>query len=250
MARTEAGATLTETHRRGQLQLRARALRDFALLWPLWTGDERSFQRLLAASMPLIRGYHDRSSGLATGYYEAFRTAERVAGPAAPRPAPQLDEEVVRGTLHYVGADMTRRAVLAGYSPQAAMQTALVRTSGTVTRFTMQGGRDAVLLSSAEDRQARGWARVTGGDSCPFCLTLASRGAAYLSESTAEFQAHDHCSCAAEVQYDGAALPESSRRARETYEAAQRWARENPDQAASGTANDALTNLRRYVNRQ
>lgn len=244
MARTAAGDALTEAHRRMQLQIRARALRDFQLLWPLWKGDEATFQRLLAASLPVIRGYHAMSSSVALRYYDAFRMAEAVDGRTTPRAAPPLDEDMVRGTLHIVGATMARKAILAGHSPQAAMRNALVRTSGSVTRFALAGGRDTLLLSGAEDQRAQGWARVTGGDACAFCAMLASRGASYLSESTAEFEAHDHCSCTAEIQYEGAALPPDTEKWRRLYTEAQR------EGDATGTANDALTNLRRHLSRQ
>lgn len=243
MARTAAGAALTETHRQGQLQVRARALQDFMVLWPLWQGDEASFQRLLAATLPLVRAYHGLSSSLAAGYYDAFRIAERVDGQATPRVADALDEEVVLGTLHVTGADMTRRAILAGQAPQAARATALVRTAGTVTRFALAGGRDTLILSSAGDKRARGWARVTSGKACAFCALLASRGAVY-SDDTSQFRAHDHCSCTAEPVYDGADLPAASKRYRELYDEAQR------EGDASGTANDALTNFRRHLSRQ
>lgn len=248
MARTAAGAQLTRTHRRSQLQLRARALRDWMLLWPLWTGDEQSFQQLLAASLPLVNAYHGLSATLAAAYFEMFRAAENVGGTATPRMPDPPDSEMVRGTLHLVGMDMTRNALLAGQPPQQAMRTALVRTSGTVTRFVLAGGRDTVIMSSAEDRRARGWARVTDSNPCAFCLTLASRGAVF-SEDTADFRAHDACGCTAQPVYQDDALPESARW-RDLYNSAQRWARDNPDLAASGTANDRLNNVRRYLAHQ
>lgn len=248
MARTEQGDRLTEAHRQGQLQIRARTLRDFMLLWPLWTGDEASFQRLLAAAMPLIRGYHGVSSSLATAYYTAFRSAEDVGGSPTPVVAAPLDEKVVKGTLHLTGMEALRAAVEAAKPPAPAMRTALARTSGSVTRFTMQGGRDALIRSVGDDRRAEGWYRVTSGKACAFCAALASRGAVY-KEQTAHFDAHDHCSCSAEPLYRGSALPPSADAHLAEYNAAQRWARENPDQAASGTSNDLLNNFRRYRER-
>jgi len=89
--------------------------------------------------------------------------------------------------------------------------------------------------------------RVTDGDPCHFCLTLASRGPEYKSRATASFQAHDHCGCVVVPVYRGTPIPASTRRAEEIYVAAQRWARANPDLAAKGTANDALNNVRRYL---
>lgn len=248
MARTEDGALLTAQHRQAQTQIRAQALQDYMRIWPLWTGDAASFDRLVAASVVVIRAHHRISSSIAAAYYDSFRRAEKPGGQPAPRLAAPIDPERVQASLIVTGREMTARAIIAGKSPQAAMQTALIRTSGSVTRQVLAGGRDTLVLSSIEDRQAVGWARVTAGQPCAFCLTMAARGAAYKSEGTARFQAHDHCVCSVAPVYADDPLPEL-RGARKTYDAAQRWARENPDSAAAGTTNDLLNNVRRYLAR-
>lgn len=206
MSRTAAGASLSAAHRDGQVQIRAALVRDYMRIWPLWEGNERSFRRLVEATVPLIRGYHQLSASLASSYYEAFRAAEQVGGQPSPRLAASINEEAVIGTLYVTGRDMTANAIDAGHSPQAAMRNALVRTSGTVSRFGLQGGRDTLVLSSAADRQALGWSRVTGAQPCAFCAMAASRGPVF-SEDTADFAAHDHCSCAGEPTYPGSEWP-------------------------------------------
>lgn len=210
MARTATGAQLTQAHRRAQLRIRAQSLRDYTQLWPIWTGDGESFNLLLTASVPLVRAYHTLSSSLAAGYFQSFRAAEHVSGTAAPRLAVPLAEDLIRGTLHLTGLEMTRDAIAAGASAQAAMRTALVRTSGTTTRLVLAGGRDTLVQSSGEDPKGGGWSRVTGGRTCAFCAMLASRGPVY-SAASADFAAHDHCSCAAEPHYDGSEWPGRAR---------------------------------------
>lgn len=195
--------------------------------------------------MPLLRAYHGVSSGLAASYYEQFRKAERVGGAATPRIASPLDEALVLGTLHVTGVDMTRRAIAAGKSPQAAMQTALVRTSGTATRFVLEGGRDTIVLSSGADKKASGWARVTAGEPCAFCALLASRGPVY-SDDTADFEAHDHCSCVGEPHYSGSEWPGRGREFKDLYNQAQREARAAGD-LKRDTSNDALNAFRRAL---
>lgn len=234
MARTAEAAALTERHRQAQLAVRAGALRDYGLLWPVWTGDEESFQRLLLAALPLVRAYHRLSSSVAATYFTAFRDAERAGGDATPRVADPLPDSQVLGTLHVTGIDMTRRALLAGAAPEAAMRTALVRTSGTVTRLTLQGGRDTVIRSVGGDGRAQGWARVTSGRPCAFCAMLASRGPVYSADA-ADFEAHDHCSCGAEPVYPGSEWPGRAREFRDLYE-----------QHAAGTANP-VNELRRVL---
>lgn len=200
MARSSAGASLTAQHRASQLQVRAAALRDFSRLWPLWKGDKSTFEQLVVATIPLVRVHYQLSSSLASTYYQAFRRAEGATGGAALRLASPLDIDRVTASLYVTGEVMTGKAVAAGFSPEAAMQTALVRTSGAVARHVLTGGRDTLIRSTGSDRRARGWQRVTGGEACDFCTMLAERGAVY-SDDTADFQAHDHCSCMAEPRF-------------------------------------------------
>lgn len=200
MARTAEGEALTEQHRQAQIKIRAAALRDFATLWPLWQGDRRSFERLVSATVPLVTVHRRVSASLAAAFFEAFRAAERVPGSATPHIASDLNVDRLVASLYVTGDVMTANALEAGLSPEAAMRTALVRTSGAVGRHVLNGGRDTVILSSGRDRRSRGWERVTSGKPCPFCAMLAARGAVY-SENTADFQAHDHCACSAQPAY-------------------------------------------------
>lgn len=247
MARSDAGAELTDQHRRAQVALRAAALRDYLALWPLWQDDdERSFGVLVAAAVVLVRAYHQFSSSLAGSYFAAFRREEDPGGFASPRLAAQIDADRVASSLYVTGRVMTRKALQAGKQPPEARRTALVRTSGAVTRHVLQGGRDTIVQSVGEDPRALTWARVTTGTPCAFCAMLAGRGAVFLGESTAEFEAHDHCSCTAEPHYDGSAIPPDSERWRTLYTRAQREARRAGD-LERGTSNDALNALRRLL---
>jgi hypothetical protein len=200
MARTPAGGILTAQHREAQLQLRAIALRDYAGIWPLWQGDEESFNQLVAATLPLVRAHHSFSSTLAGAYFESFRRAEKASGAASAVSAAPVNEEQVISSLYVTGRVMTGKALRAGQTPEAAMRTALVRTSGAVTRHVLNGGREAMLVSTREDRAAHGWERVTSPGACGFCSMLAARGAVYSAE-TVDFRAHDHCACFPEPKF-------------------------------------------------
>lgn len=245
MARSSAGATLTAQHRAAQLRVRAVALRDYTRLWPVWTGDDESFGRLADASLTLVRAYAGLSSSIASAYFTAFRTTEGVAGSAAPKLAAAPSEGLVVGTLHVTGRDAVRDAIRAGMSPQAARQNALVRTSGSVSRFVLNGGRDTIVQSAAADRRALGWARVTSGDPCAFCALIASNGPVY-KQDTVDFEAHDHCSCVGEPFYPGSDWPGRGREFKDLYNQAQREARAAGD-LKRGTSNDALNAFRRSL---
>ena len=249
MARTPEGAALTEAHREAQLRVRAQALRQYMLVWPLWHGDGASFDRLLEVTAVLVLANRALSASLAAGYYQAFRAIERAPGAATPRLAPTPTDEALRGTLHLTGWEARQKALAAGQSPQQAMKTALVRTSGTVTRFVLDGGRDTLVQSSGEDKKAGGgWARVTAGEPCAFCALLSARGPVY-SADTADFEAHDHCACVPEPHYPGADWPGRGWEFKQMYDRAIREAKASGD-LKRGTANDALNAFRRHLSRQ
>lgn len=251
MARTAEGRRLTEAHYREQLRVRARALRDYQRLWPLWEGDARSFNRLVAASIVLVRAHRQQSNAVSAAYFEAFRRAERVGGSATPildDGLTDVNERRLIAGLWETGRNTVARSLAAGKPPQAAMATAFTTTSGTVGRFVLEGGRGTLLRSIGADSQARGWARVTAAEPCAFCAMLASRGPVYLTEDTADFQAHDHCTCTAEPGYEGSAWPGRAREFKAIYDEAVRDAL-NADDLRRGTSNDLLNAFRRRYER-
>lgn len=187
----DVGQALTTQHRNLQLALRARAVRDYARVWPLWRGDARTFEDLIAAAVPLVTSHHGASAALATSYYAALRTIQRPGGTARAIQPAELNISRLRIALYTTGRNMTGRAVLAGHSPQSAMATALIRTTGTVTRYTLAGGRDTLVDATRSDPRAAGYERVLAGGSCDFCASLAG------IVITDDFAAHDHCACIA-----------------------------------------------------
>lgn len=204
---TTTDAALTEQYRQAQLQIRAQALRDFALLWPIWKGDEASFVDLVNAATALVRVYRRISAAAAAAYYEAFREAAQAAGVPATVLNSAIPDTQIATSLYVTGRDAFRKALAAGQNAVKARETTFVRASGAVTRHIIDGGRQTILDSVAADPEAVGWARVTDGDPCYFCLTLASRGAVYKSEQTASFEAHDHCACIAMPVFKGTTIP-------------------------------------------
>lgn len=216
-------ATLAEQQRAAQLQLRARMLRDFLRLAPIWKpGDPESFGLLIAAALPLIRVYRQLSAAIAASYYQAARATAGTSGTATTASVVAITDAQITASLYATGQVAFRNALSAGQTADLARETAVVRASGAVTRLALDAGRDTILQSVQNDEHAVGWARVTDGDPCAFCLTLASRGAVYKTEQTASFEAHDHCGCSAMAVFDGTRLPDSTRRWADLYDQAQR----------------------------
>lgn len=247
MAVTDIAAALTAQFRAGQMQLRARAIRDFLKLWPIWKTDEPStFGQLVTATLPLIHTYRDLSIRLAISYYEAFRAAEGITGPATPRIAAALADAQITASLYATGQVAERNAMNAGMTLDAARDSALTRMSGALTRYVLQGGRDTITASVQADKQALGWARVTDGNPCAFCAMLAGRGPVYKSDQTADFRAHDHCGCVAEPFYKGSRWPGRAREYRDLYNQAIREASADGS-LDRGTENDQLNAFRRFL---
>jgi hypothetical protein len=249
MARTKAGAILTEQHRVSQLEVRRRALADYLRLWPIWEGDEDSFFRLVSAVITLIRLYRGISSEVAAGYFEAYRHAEGAPGTAAPQRAPEADESDLIGALIATGEQTLHQQLRAGKTPAEAKERTFVTTSGSVTRNVLQGGRETLLRSVQADRSALGWARVTDADPCAFCALLASRGPVYQKD-TVDFEAHDHCSCTSEPVYSrDADWTPRSKEFKRMYNLAIGEAKEQGE-LRRGTSNDLLNAFRRYYDAQ
>ena len=212
--------TLTEQHRQAQLAVRAQALIDFTTLWPIWKGDEQSFQTFVDAVTILVRAYRQISAAAAAAYFAAFREAADAEGVAVPTLSTAIPDAQIAASLYATGRDGLRTAVDAGQTVDEARATTFVRTSGTVTRHILDAGRGTLIDSVQNDDAAVGWARITDGHPCYFCLTLASRGAVYKTEQTADFQAHDHCACTVMPVYKGTEIP-NLQQWRDTYNAAQ-----------------------------
>lgn len=195
MALTPAGAELAAQHRQAQVAVRAAALRDYLRIWPLWDGSDSTFRTLVDAAVPLAREHHRRSTVVALDYYTAARRAERPGGRPTPQRA-EFDAAAVAGTLYVTGRDMTRRAIAGGRLAEAAMQTALVRTSGTLGRLVLAGGRETIALTADADPRAAGYERVLSPGACDFCQSIANEGT-----TNGDFAAHDHCACGAAVVF-------------------------------------------------
>lgn len=69
------------------------------------------------------------------------------------------------------------------------------KVTSVAQKLALDAGSNDLFANIANDPKARRWARVTRGNGCAFCLMLASRGAVYRTESSANFRAHPGCHC-------------------------------------------------------
>jgi hypothetical protein len=133
----------------------------------------------------LVETYGAAAAALTADWYDDLREEAEVKGRFTAIPADLGD----------LGAD-----ALAGWGvgplyqaePDWASATTLIE--GGLQRRIANASRETVIGSSIADPAARGWKRV-GVGGCDFCRLLIGRGAVY-TESTVEFESHDHCRCA------------------------------------------------------
>lgn len=95
-------------------------------------------------------------------------------------------------------AASVRWAVQPFYEGTPDLRVFTTKVSGAAEKLVLDVGRDTILHNVQRDKQAKGWARVPEPGACYFCALLATRGAVYRSEGSADFQSHDHCRCHAE----------------------------------------------------
>lgn len=189
---------LTEGHRLAQLRLGVSLVRRVRLAWPLLDplNLDGSSERWLRVVVPLVEAQRGLSSTLAAGYYSQLRVSQLGEGFSAVLAGP-ADIAALTTSLLVTGPVSVKAAMASSRRLSEAVDTAEARTARAAMRHALNGGRETLLQSLKADTQARGWRRVTSGRACDFCSMLASRGGVYSADS-ADFQAHDGCSCSAE----------------------------------------------------
>lgn len=199
MAKTEAAAALTETHRLAQLRLRARTITRSLMIWRAVDIEdlENTWPPVEQALVALVSADARDSAALAAAYYDGYRILEGIGGRSTPRLA-EIDLREVTGSLRYMGLFRTEMLKRAG-RPDVA-DVGAVNVSGDASRHVLNAGRDTITESVAADPKALGWARVTDGSPCSFCRMLAGRGPVYRGKGGG-FKAHVHCGCSAQPVY-------------------------------------------------
>ena len=141
---------------------------------------------LTSYAAALVQKYGEGSAELACQMYDAIAAASGVnVPPAVP-------------------------ALPAGYEETAGMVNATLQSppllQGGVSRLVKQAGADTTLKNAIRDGAE--WAWVPHGDTCPFCITLASRGWQKASKKALKGDhaehIHAHCNCEYAVRFDSA----------------------------------------------
>lgn len=135
----------------------------------------------------IVAKYGEGSAALAAQMYDTIAELSGEHLPAAElAPIPEYGEvaKTVKGTAKYRNADLV---------------------SNAVGRLVKRTGVDTTMRNAIRDGAQ--WAWIPHGDTCAFCLTLASRGwqkasKAALKGGHAE-HIHAHCDCTYAISFDG-----------------------------------------------
>lgn len=146
------------------------------------TGDTDA---LIAYAHALVTKYGESSAELACQMYDALAAAAKAGVPAAEPAQPASYGEVAR-------------MVQATKASQPQMQQG-------VSRLVKRAGADTTLKNALRDGAE--WAWVPQGDTCAFCLTLASRGWQKASQAAIKGghaeHIHANCDCEYAIRFDG-----------------------------------------------
>lgn len=185
-----ATAAQVNEFRRNTAALTKLALRDLDSIWAaIDVNDSLAVKRAVLQFVPdLVQTYGSTASLLGADFYDQLRNLPVSAGRfsallAEPVPVKQAEAMARWG----IGE------VFKGNPAQA-----LENLSGGVQRLVMEPARTTIARSASRDPVRTLWARIPGGgDTCNFCIMVASQGAVYASEESAGGMNdyHDRCEC-------------------------------------------------------
>lgn len=179
-------------------------------------------QALIDYAYALATKYGEASAALAAEWYDAIAALmNRIVPPAVPAPTATYDD--VAGAVV---------SVVEGSQNPETLQ-------AVVGRLVKQAGEDTTLQNAARDRALVAW--IPHGDTCAFCIALASRGWEYASARLMRnghaAHVHSNCDCTHAVTWD----PFDSRYA--SYD--EDKYREMYDSAPGRSSKDKINALRR-----
>lgn len=182
-----------------------------------------SFARFREVAIPLLLAGRAKSESTADAYYRALLALDGFPeGPAVARIP--LAADAMRSSLGAAGQSVYTDYKLRqdGADVGAIMATAKAGVLRSAKRQVLNASRDRLIERRRRDPNVLGWARVSDGAPCGFCMMLVGRGPVY-SETSGRFRAHDGCGCS--VRLVTRADPSGgwsadARAARELYEKA------------------------------
>lgn len=189
---------LTIAHRIAQARIGAATITDLRKVWHLLDPHDLdgSFDRWLAAVVPIIQTRRTDSADLAAQYLEAMKKLE-LGSQARVTPIVATDAPLTALTTSMLvtGPVAVRKASMLLTPISQAMRVAEAATSAAAMRHVLDGGRETITATIGQDDQIAGWQRITGGKPCDFCSMLSEN---VYREASVDFRSHDGCNCVPE----------------------------------------------------
>lgn len=203
--------TAAGTHQAAQAAIAASAARQVASLWQyIDLARLKTSLPEYATAVSAVTQQHGRAaSSLAASFYEARRQESDVRGSFRVAPAEPAGTDQITSAIDWATKGLWSK------SPDVEGSQKLV--TGVVEKYSLDPGRFTIIDAVHNDRQSTGWARSVEPGACSFCLLLATRGAIYRSERTADFRSHDHCRCHVEPLFGPYEPSAEIRRAQALY---------------------------------
>lgn len=143
---------------------------------PIGAGNTVDYAYALATK------YGEASASLACEMYDALAAAQGVTVPPAEPAATATYQETAKAII---GTEKNRRNSV----------------PATVGRLVKQAGADTMLKNAARDGAEFAW--IPRGDTCAFCIMLASRGWQRQRKKAHAEHIHANCDCNYSVRFDG-----------------------------------------------
>ena len=167
------------------------AQRDLSDFWRTIDTTDITFVRMMLEEFypDLVQTYGSTAAVLAADFFDELRDVP----PSAGRFRAVLAEPVAVDDA-MVAARWGIAPLLGGQPDRAA---ALTHVADATQRLILQPARSTIITSAFKDSVRTGVARVPNGDTCAFCLMLASQGPVYTNDpaSVDIGKFHTKCNC-------------------------------------------------------
>lgn len=176
----------------------------------LWSAvDPRNLKGTLpkfkAAMTLLVQKYGKASMALASNYYMNERraagfTSRLKMALADPANLQQVSAGIDFATSTLWNVPPAGTTITDPRADEELVTAARTQVQGVAEKLVQDPARETTLNTIRRDEDAVGWARIpepslSKSGTCSFCALLATRGAVYGSEASADFKAHNGCKC-------------------------------------------------------
>lgn len=190
---------LATLHRRAQARLGALTVAEVDALWHLldFNDLDRTAPIWLAAVLGVVTVRREQSSALARSFLREHRALMLPnATPLPPAPPTPVPVAAIATSMRVTGPVAIKAAMTRGAPRSIASQAARTMTARSAERHTLDGGREVVVESTANDPRSTGWRRDKSAGACKFC------SASENQQGSGAFRRHDGCHCSPVPAYD------------------------------------------------